>query len=273
MLPSEEIISGQNLAARCDYVFAQMRDEGGRGVPVFAQNAPALNGGEVVFCKTDYILALHDVLNECVPKHVPFSILTHDSDYPITREITRMFSSRPVRFYGMNMCCNTGHPVPIGVANSYCGITMKGQDLRKSTAPTRLLYVNHRVETYPQDRAWLYPHFSCKNWCTVSQPYPKGDISRYREELLDHKFVLCPRGNGIDTHRLWEALYCGVIPVVVRHRTHSPLEGILPILFVDNYSEVDERLLVECHERFSSTQWNTDALTVSWWMNRIRSEK
>jgi hypothetical protein len=29
-----------------------------------------------------------------------------------------------------------------------------------------------------------------------------------------YKYVICPRGNGIDTHRVWEALYLGVVPVV-----------------------------------------------------------
>ena len=29
-----------------------------------------------------------------------------------------------------------------------------------------------------------------------------------------YKFVACPRGNGIDTHRLWETIYRGSIPVL-----------------------------------------------------------
>ncbi len=29
-----------------------------------------------------------------------------------------------------------------------------------------------------------------------------------------YKFIACPRGNGIDTHRLWETIYRGSIPVL-----------------------------------------------------------
>lgn len=271
MIPSDQIISGQNLAAKCDYVFAQMWDTGSGAVPIFAKYPPAFKGGELVFCKTDYIVALHDVVKECVPRDVPFAVLTHDSDYPVTQEMTQLFADRPVKWYGMNCSTETANPVPIGIANTYCNLTMKGKDFQ-AASPSRLLYVNHRTENFPMEREWLYPYFSEKTWCTVKQPYPKGEIAQYKQELLDHKFVLCPRGNGVDTHRLWEALYCGVIPVVKRHRTHSPLEGNLPILFVDDYKEVTEHLLTRKYDEFSSTKWNRDMLTVSWWIDNMKKD-
>ena len=37
---------------------------------------------------------------------------------------------------------------------------------------------------------------------------------RYLQNLRENSFVLCPEGNGIDTHRLWETLYRGAIPLV-----------------------------------------------------------
>eukprot|EP00942_MAST-04A_sp_MAST-4A-sp1_P014501 g14501.t1 len=44
---------------------------------------------------------------------------------------------------------------------------------------------------------------------------PKMNYKDYLVELSRHYFCFCPRGNGIDTHRFWEALYLGVIPVIV----------------------------------------------------------
>ena len=49
--------------------------------------------------------------------------------------------------------------------------------------------------------------------------YRKKDIEEYERDLLTSNFVLCPEGNGIDTHRVWEALYSGSIPIV-RIETH-----------------------------------------------------
>ena len=36
----------------------------------------------------------------------------------------------------------------------------------------------------------------------------------YRRILLNYMFVICPEGNGIDTHRMWEALYLRTIPII-----------------------------------------------------------
>jgi len=44
---------------------------------------------------------------------------------------------------------------------------------------------------------------------------PVMPYKEYLEELAKHYFALCLRGNGIDTHRFWEALYLGVVPVVI----------------------------------------------------------
>ena len=36
----------------------------------------------------------------------------------------------------------------------------------------------------------------------------------YLKELSKYKFSLCPPGNGLDTHRVWESLLVGTIPIV-----------------------------------------------------------
>ena len=37
---------------------------------------------------------------------------------------------------------------------------------------------------------------------------------KYAKISGEFKFVACPRGNGLDTHRFWETLYRGSIPIV-----------------------------------------------------------
>lgn len=53
-------------------------------------------------------------------------------------------------------------------------------------------------------------------------------------------FVPCPRGNGLDTHRIWEALYLGAIPVVLNSDRFAALEG-WPILFIEEWKEIIEK--------------------------------
>lgn len=268
MVEESEIISGNNIAKRCDFVFSQTISKNGFPALYVAQSFPELRGGELVFCKTDFLGVLKHCLDKFVDPKIPLTVITHDSDFPLNDYITSFFGYRPISWWGMNCESIKANPLPIGIANSYCNTTLKS--FEKSINPNMLLYVNHRSETFPSEREWLYNHFSSVSWATVKKPYSGGEVNLYKKDLLDHKFVLCPRGNGIDTHRMWEALYCGVIPVVVRHRTHSMLEDKLPILFVENYREVNEVMLKRAYEEFKQKEWNMDMLKVSWWMDKIK---
>jgi hypothetical protein len=44
------------------------------------------------------------------------------------------------------------------------------------------------------------------------------NYENYIKELSKYRFCLCLRGNGIDTHRFWESLYLGVIPVIINNK-------------------------------------------------------
>ena len=58
------------------------------------------------------------------------------------------------------------------------------------------------------------------------------------------KYTLCPVGAGFATHRFYEALYLGSIPIVTR--TNTPFDKIykvFPCLVVNDWSEVTEEML------------------------------
>jgi hypothetical protein len=50
-------------------------------------------------------------------------------------------------------------------------------------------------------------------------------------------FVPCPAGNGLDTHRIWESLYLGAIPLVLREDAFCGVEQ-WPILVIDDWEDV-----------------------------------
>jgi hypothetical protein len=53
---------------------------------------------------------------------------------------------------------------------------------------------------------------------------------------------LSPRGNGIDCHRTWEALYLDIIPIVW-HSTLDSLYENLPIIIINDLNEINEEFL------------------------------
>ena len=60
---------------------------------------------------------------------------------------------------------------------------------------------------------------------------------------------MCPQGNGVDTHRIWEALALGTIPIV-RTSSLDPLFVDLPVLVVGDWTELNTD---DAHEKL--VQW------------------
>ena len=51
-----------------------------------------------------------------------------------------------------------------------------------------------------------------RDWVTARRrPAP---FEQHLQEMVRHRSVISPMGNGLDCHRTWEALYLGVIPLV-----------------------------------------------------------
>ena len=104
----------------------------------------------------------------------------------------------------------------------------------------KLLYVNHRADT--GNRGGLYNMFINKKWATVS---PRISYKKYLDSMKNHKFILCPSGNGIESTRNWEVLYMRRVPILKRHPYLEFQFKDYPALFVDDFSEVTEELLLK----------------------------
>ena len=106
-----------------------------------------------------------------------------------------------------------------------------------------------------------------QKWITC---YSSSDVNEYYRVLSEARFVLCPRGVGIDTHRVYETLLLGSYPIV----KSSPLDWIyrdLPVLLVDDWKEVTISLLEETYRRFQTMTFHYSKLYMKYWKIRFRS--
>ena len=102
--------------------------------------------------------------------------------------------------------------------------------------------------------------------------YESSPVARNKswENQSEYAFVVSPRGNGLDCHRTWEALILGCIPIVKT----SPIDSLfdeLPVLIVNDWSDITQTLLEKTLQNFSNSQYNYDKLQLSYWMKLIRS--
>lgn len=144
--------------------------------------------------------------------------------------------------------------------------------------PHKLLYLNYRIPDNLMVRKeamkildGLTPEeftdktFNGQNWLLFNS---QETYVNYFNELLDHVFVSCPEGYGIDSYRFYETLYLGRIPVVL----HNPVTDMfkdLPILFLDKWEDFSLKYR-EFMENFDINNYNFEKLTREYW-NKVIS--
>jgi hypothetical protein len=99
----------------------------------------------------------------------------------------------------------------------------------------------------------------------------KRSFEDYLKTMAEYRWVVCPRGNGIDVHRVWEALLLGCVPVYVADsRDNVPLVyrefPMIRVATVDDLAAVIDDLGNE-----DDIDWDAtfrDRLTLKWYLNR-----
>ena len=236
----------------------------------------------IQYIKTDYFKADKQFLwrNELHPILINSKIVVSGhSDYEIDENIFNKYNLNYVKWFSINV--NYIHekliPLPLGITNntneskmhSILGNTRIMIDvLKNNNKKEHLLYMNFNLNTHCE-RPYIYFKFKEYEWCYegIVNNTLEGR-KNFLEDISKSKFVLCPRGNGIDTHRLWEALYMKSIPIVKYHIAHSNLTD-LPILFINDWSEINKELLDTKYEEIINKKWNLNKLKISYWLNYI----
>jgi hypothetical protein len=97
------------------------------------------------------------------------------------------------------------------------------------------ILVSWNDHTYLQYRSNVKRELSSsKNVKLVQQRVPFQIIHYLTRKSL---IVACPRGNGVDTHRIWESLYLGAVPVITKY-DYLPVFEKWPIHVINSWSEL-----------------------------------
>lgn len=210
-------------------------------------------------------------------------VLSHNSDGCIvapgtpTREydfVLRDISPNIVHWFGQNVDVYDDRLtcLPIGLERVRWYPQVRKHEVILSmpqAAERKLCYLNANTRIRVQ-REELYQRFEGRPWVTAERGHNGLDFEHYARQLVSHKFILCPDGNGLDTHRTWEALYCGAFPVVQRHVFTEYFSHILPLLVIDDWGQVTEDWLNRVYDDFAACEWNREALTMGYWERVIR---
>lgn len=285
-LPKNQYVSGQNFVLLSNVVFAAnisnnlpgLMPEG--NIKVINENNLYktykivninLKDGDVVFCSTGYVELLFYYLKK-LKKVNNITLITGQSDRPVEQNLFKQKPKCIVSWYSVNVDHKNEllKPIPLGLANDYSPKNIRIENFLnyKNDNETKesKLYVNLQKNTNLRERAALEETFKGLDWVVYKEP--NLNIGEYMSDLHKYEFVLCPWGNGFDTHRLWEALYSGAIPVTKKHKTYKSFRK-LPIIFVDDLNDFTlESLMIKKNLLEES---NFDMLNMSYWKKEIFS--
>lgn len=102
-----------------------------------------------------------------------------------------------------------------------------------------------------------------------------GEVSpkAHRRALSSYSFVASPPGNGWDTHRTWEALYLGCIPIVLdSYFARTFFEKGVPLWIVQSYSELSGLTESDLQRKYVelSAGLNSRLLWFDYWAETVK---
>ena len=172
--------------------------------------------GDIVFVATDYAFRFFTEVDPGIPVH--YRLITHNSDIPADKGLVSLVSRKVQVWFAQN---NTHQherviPIPIGLENLYyyhVGVPSQYTAMRTYSGPRKnRVLAGFTIATNPGERQRV--HELASQAACIDRLPKRFSQPDYVKTLVTYKFLLSPPGNGLDTHRTWEAMYLGVVPIV-----------------------------------------------------------
>lgn len=177
-------------------------------------------------------------------------IVCGNSDFNFT-EIPRMPNSVKICIL-QNSAISDGQKIytlPIGIENlslGRAGITRFHKNFKSHSIYNRILIPPMSPTNKERYNVLIWGR---ENPSIADTFFTLLPLEQYFELARSYKFIFCSEGNGFENHRIWESLYQGSFPVLLRTPWSESLSNLdLPILYVNSYAEITPNLLHSFYE-------------------------
>jgi hypothetical protein len=215
------------------------------------------------------------------PPSKPFVLISHNSDGKITTDPVkydadaRLMPDNLIRWYGQNVdvCDERIEPIPIGLENSKWfkrdkKIKKLGEIVETKRRVRNLVYLNLNIRTNPPERQPIYDMLEDKPYVTVEHGKNGVAFDHYLDNLYNHHFMVCPRGNGIGVHQPWESMYIGTIPIQKKDKNNRNWRE-LPVCWVDDWGQLEDEAFLWLEKIRIERMADTSKLNFSYWKDKI----
>jgi hypothetical protein len=275
IINEEDIISNERMIRVGDWIWSgsldrfRMNTLNKSNILNFSYNN-TLKKGDIIVIRTNLLPEFNKFLYKLKE---PIILISNYSDKTVDDSF-KYIADNPKVYHWFAINCTLNHPkvskIPLGLGashNSFGNLNLLYKMITtKNNNPNRKILINYKIDKL---RPLRNPISNCLMFQGFSNTYGLP-IEKYWESIVNHEFTLSPPGCGIDCYRLWETLYLGRIPVVINNEAFKDFID-LPILFVDNYDMLFDKLKIP--EEWKTKEFNWNLLRYKYWTNLIHSKK
>lgn len=241
------------------------------------------DGNKIIFCKTDYLIEEFEHIKTLNNNVI---LVSGNSDLPITDTFIDIMPTNIKKWYGQNILCFHEKiiPIPLGIENRYdCNRFGHGHGYFDKVEtkenlltnildkkPSKKIYANFQVNTNYDHRQKVKE--ICNNSHHIDWSEPNLTLDGFFNTIIDYEMVVCPAGNGVDTHRLWEVLYSGRIPITIKTGDYKiyDLYSNFPIIVLNSIEELKNSYLIdEKFDQIKNSNYNYNMLDTDFWCDKI----
>jgi hypothetical protein len=263
-LKQDDLVSGQAFHSLCKYNI----DNRYSLVPYDAR----LQEGDFTFLKVrdipQFILT---------PPSKKVTLIVANNDETFDDHYMNLVRPYTTVVYAVNSSARDAIQIPLGFRDDqYTPHSVMIQAAATPSDRTILCLINFIMATNNGERKHALNSFTGKDWATISNDYITYDFNKsldhsnqetakkrveYYELLKRTKFVICPAGRGVDTHRVYESLFFGCIPVIKSSFLDPMYKRLGGCWVVNDWDEVTEK---ECNRKWK--EFGAPLLDVKDWV-------
>jgi hypothetical protein len=248
-----------------DYVYKPPRFR------VFKRQQIPLRDAKIVFCRSEN---LQELFASCFEDINASVVICGNSDFEF-HKLPEMIPPSVKALFLQNSFISDNKFVftlPIGIENLRWGVNGNPRLLKKQIAnPENKILFGPFGNTHPV-RTQVIKNFSASHLYWDCLPLGRISPREYAKIARRYKMIAAVRGNGIDTHRHWESLYRGVIPVTLRDSWSESLLAIgIPLLLIDSWDAGSISKLFSIPNMPMINPLEIDAIWEPYWRRLIQS--
>lgn len=213
--------------------------------------------------------------------NVNFSVITAQWDFGPDQSFIHLIPEKLTEWWTIN--CHVDHPkikaIPLGLQNLHWrwdgNVQSSPHTYKKFRVQdkTKFMIASFSIDNNSSERTKCVE--VAKAVGSEFRMFQRRDrqnenyVLDYFNQVSQYKFVLCPWGVGVDTHRLWESLYLGSIPITRYHKVYEAFRDY-PIIFLSEWSELGDIDFEDAYRRNKQKLETENRIYFDYWNNKIK---